>query len=108
MPTTKHKNNPNPIQAQGIIKPPPINEVTILPTTIPKIIPPIPPNWHITNASIKNCLFIFSCVAPNDFLIPISLVRSVTETNIIFINPMAAPNKVINPITVAAMVIKLS
>jgi len=40
-------------------------------------------------------------VAPIAFLIPISLVLSVTETSIIFINPIAAPRRVINPMTVA-------
>ena len=35
---------------------------------------------------------------------PISRVRSVTETSIIFIKPMAAPNSVIIPIIVAPVV----
>ena len=43
-------------------------------------------------------------VAPIAFLVPISLVRSVTLTSIIFINAIAAPNKVIKPISVAALV----
>ena len=37
-------------------------------------------------------------VAPNDLRNPISLVRSVTETNMIFIKLTAAPNKVMIPI----------
>ena len=37
-------------------------------------------------------------VAPNAFLTPISLVRSVTDTSIIFIKAIEAPSSVINPI----------
>ena len=42
-----------------------------------------------------------NAIYPSAFLIPISRVRSVTETSMIFINPTAEPNKIINPKTVA-------
>ena len=42
--------------------------------------------------------------APRAILIPISRVRSVTDTNIMFIRPIAAPKSVMSPITVAQIV----
>ena len=38
--------------------------------------------------SAKNCIIIEEVFAPNDFRIPISLVRSVTDTNIIIMTPI--------------------
>ena len=43
---------------------------------------------HKRTASTMNCIIIEFCVAPNAFLRPISLVLSVTETNMIFITPI--------------------
>ena len=42
----------------------------------------------INRASIRNCIRISFLNAQRAFLMPISLVRSVTETSIIFITPM--------------------
>ena len=55
---------------------------------MPKAIPKIPPMRPIITASIKNCVIMVRYVAPRALRIPISLVRSVTETIIIFIMPM--------------------
>ena len=43
--------------------------------------------------------------APNAFRVPISLVRSFTETSIMFISPTAAPKSVMRPITADTSVI---
>ena len=56
--------------------------------TIPKIIPIIPPIKDKITDSIKNCISIILVVAPTAFLIPISLVLSVTDTSIMFITPI--------------------
>ena len=54
------------------------------PINIPKI-PPVP----VTKmASMRNCFKISDDRAPIAFLIPISLVRSFTETSIIFMTPI--------------------
>ena len=50
--------------------------------------PNTPPDKLSIMLSVKNCIRISLFFAPMDFLIPISLVRSVTDTNIIFIIPM--------------------
>ena len=69
---------------------------------IPNMMPKIPPNWQIRIASKRNCCLITALLAPIALRIPISVVRSVTDTSMIFINPMAAPNRVIMPMMVAA------
>ncbi|MNE36162.1 hypothetical protein D3C80_1299630 [compost metagenome] len=76
-----------------------LNEIR-LPIAIPRKIPNAPPIMQIITASNKNCLRITAGFAPIAFLIPISRVRSVTETNLIFIKPIEAPIKVITPIAI--------
>ena len=61
---------------------------TRLAPPIPKRIPISPPIMVIIADSDKNCIIIDLVFAPNAFRIPISLVRSVTDTSIIFITPM--------------------
>jgi hypothetical protein len=56
-------------------------------TNIPNKIPRHPPVKQTNADSIRNCLNISSRLAPIANLIPISLVLSVTLTNIIFIIP---------------------
>lgn len=48
----------------------------------------IPPVKHKMDDSVKNCTIISFFLAPIAFRIPISRVRSVTETSIIFIIPI--------------------
>lgn len=62
--------------------------LTISATTTPKIIPKTPPNPDKVKASIKNWFRISLDLAPKALRNPISLVLSVTETNIIFITPI--------------------
>ena len=69
-----------------------INVMT-LPKPKPSNIPITPPILHRTTASNKNCSRIFCRFAPNDLRIPIYLVRSVTDTNIMFIIPIPATIK---------------
>ena len=57
-------------------------------TLTPKIIPIIPPVKVRIAASARNCVSIEEVLAPRDFLMPISLVLSVTETVMIFITPI--------------------
>ena len=67
----------------------------------------IPPRKVIRIDSIKNCVIISLLKAPMAFLIPISLVLSVTDTIIIFITPIPPtsseippiiPKKILNPL----------
>ena len=51
-------------------------------------IPSRPPNRLNIILSVKNCIRISLFFAPRDFLIPISRVLSVTDTNMMFIIPM--------------------
>ncbi len=57
----------------------------------------MPPIRQMTDDSNKNCVSIVLRLAPIAFLKPISLVLSLTETNIIFIIP-TAPTKRDNPV----------
>jgi hypothetical protein len=68
---------------KGVIVP-----TSIPPPSTPKIIPNILPRFPSTTASIKNCHKTSIRRAPTAFQIPISRVRSVTETNMIFTIPM--------------------
>ena len=46
------------------------------------------PNKEIIAASARNCSMIDFVFAPSDLRIPISLVRSVTDTSMMFITPI--------------------
>ena len=69
-----------------------VGEPVTFPTTfdspIPVITPIIPPILVSTEASVRNCPRIVFLRAPIAFFNPISLVRSVTETNMIFMTPI--------------------
>ena len=54
----------------------------------PKMMPIMPPNRLSTTASIRNCPCTSPSVAPMAMRMPISRVRSVTETSMIFMMPM--------------------
>ena len=55
---------------------------------VPARIPIPPPMTAIIADSARNCSVMDAVVAPIDFRIPISLVRSVTDTSIIFMTPI--------------------
>ena len=55
---------------------------------MPRTIPIRPPVKDIIADSDKNCVMIEDVLAPNALRIPISLVRSVTDTSIIFMTPI--------------------
>ena len=69
-----------------------VGEPVTFPTTfdspIPVITPIIPPILVSTEASVRNCPRIVFLRAPIAFFRPISLVRYVTETNMIFMTPI--------------------
>ena len=69
----------------------------MVPTTFvatqPMMIPTTPPKELVTAASMTNCCKIVPLSAPSDFLMPISLVRSVTDTSMIFITPTPATKR---------------
>ena len=54
----------------------------------PSTIPMATPTRQSTIASVMNCRRIEPFVAPNAFLVPISLVLSVIDTSIMFITPI--------------------
>ena len=58
----------------------PIMVPTTFVATQPMMIPTAPPKELVTAASMTNCCKIVPLSAPSDFLMPISLVRSVTDT----------------------------
>ena len=74
------------------------------PKLIPKTIPVKAPNCAIMSVSVKNCRVIECLLAPKALRIPISLVRSVTDTNIILSKAIDEPNIVIIPIIKPAAV----
>ena len=65
--------------------------------------PRIPPIKHSITDSNKNCMRIKLFFAPNAFCIPISLVRSFTETNMIFAIPNPPTKMEKPPITQPAI-----
>ena len=71
----------------------------------PSIIPTNPPIELSTIDSDTNCNNISLLLAPRLFLIPISLVLSVTDTSIIFITPIPPTTKEIPAIAAKNMVI---
>lgn len=83
----------------------------------PIIIPITPPQTLITMDSIRNCNRMARFLAPSAFLIPISLVRSLTETSIIFIiqippttSEMAAiaPSAVVRVVLIVLKALRIS
>ena len=55
---------------------------------IPRMMPSTPPTMPMTIDSIMNCMSTFDEVAPSALRMPISRVRSVTETIMMFMMPM--------------------
>ena len=76
--------------------------------------PIIPPIRHKIIDSVKNCIVITLVFAPSDFRIPISRVRSVTETSIMFITPIPptiseiAPTQAINAVRTVIIILTIS
>ncbi len=60
--------------------------------TIPNAIPITPPTELRVTDSIRNCRRISRRLAPNALRKPISLVRSVTDTNMMFMIPIPPTN----------------
>ena len=77
----------------------------VIPRTIPKIRPMNPPIRQILIASTINCTRIEEFLAPRAFLVPISLVLSVTDTSMIFITPIPPTKRAIPAIIEIAVVI---
>ena len=65
---------------------------------MPSPIPMPPPISESTIASIKNWRMMFERFAPIALRIPISRVRSVTETSMMFMMPIPATTKATPPI----------
>ena len=76
------------IDCPEIIVAHPTNAVTVLDTPTPSEIPIAPPSNDSTTASVKNCTLTFDGLAPTAMRIPISLVRSLTDTSIMFMMPI--------------------
>ena len=71
----------------------------------PIMIPMIPPMELVTSASMTNCNMITLFFAPRAFLIPISLVLSVTDTSMMFMTPTPATKREIPAIPPSIMLI---
>ena len=52
-----------------------------------------PPSALVQAASMTNCSMMYRSLAPRDFRMPISRVRSVTETSMMFMMPMPPTTK---------------
>ena len=66
----------------------PTRAVKTLASTTPRIMPMTPPMAEVVPASMINWLRISRPLAPRDLRMPISRVRSVTDTSMMFIMPM--------------------
>lgn len=117
--TPMHKENTNEkIMVPAVIPDDmPATEPNINAPETPIRIPIIPPQTLITIDSIRNCSRIARFLAPNAFLIPISLVLSLTETSIIFIIPIPpttsemaaiAPSAVVNVVLIVLNALRIS
>ena len=60
---------------------------------LPSRIPITPPRELVTAASITNCCIMTLRFAPSALRMPISLVRSVTDTSMMFITPTPATSR---------------
>src|SRR5438876_11455288 len=81
----------------------PIIAVTPFATIIPNITPSTPPTSAMVPDSIRNCSSTSSLRAPIALRIPISRVRSVTETSIIFMMTMPPTTSEIAAMAIMAM-----
>ena len=85
MPTLPETSNPAATAHNLITDGIPMARVTTLAMKIPASTPMAPPIKAIVLDSIKNCSSTSERRAPSALRIPISLVRSVTETSMMFI-----------------------
>lgn len=65
----------------------------------PKAIPTNPPSAQSTTASVRNCKRTSRASAPMARRMPISRVRSVTDTSMMFMIPMPPTKRLIEAIT---------
>src|SRR5437764_12565781 len=91
-PNTKPVRNAHPkASTQGValitVSHPMACDVASPPAT-PRTTPIIPPIAHTTTASVKNCTNTSKLRAPTAIRMPISRVRSVTDTNVMFMTPI--------------------
>ncbi len=70
---------------------------------MPQTTPITPPISQSTMASMMNCVMMLRFLAPTARRIPISRVRSVTETSMMFMMPMPAASKAIELTTTTPM-----
>ena len=94
-----------PTLTDGVI--PAIDPTPRAPRT-PRMIPIIPPSNVMIPASARNCSNTEPVRAPSAFLIPISLVLSVTDTSMIFITPIPPTSREIAATKEIKMVMKPS
>ena len=86
MPTEKLKEMMIGAAVMTVWKRPDLAIARAIPT--PQAMPRRPPMTPMTTDSMRNCIMMFWKVAPSALRMPISRVRSVTETIMIFMIPM--------------------
>ena len=91
------------IAATGAVAEYPRIDAAIAPRIKPTTIPNIPPIKHKSTDSMINCNRMELFLAPNAFHVPISRVRSVTDTSIMFITPIPPTNNEIPAINAIAI-----
>ncbi len=83
------------VAASGVIS------ETVFASPRPAAVPNAPPIAETAAASIRNCVMIVRRFAPSARRIPISRVRSRTETSMMFMIPMPPTRSVISPTPIA-------
>ena len=104
MPTAMQRAMARSIHSQGMMKEACMTAAMMLPMRMPATMPIRPPVWPMITDSIRNCALMRFEAAPRALRVPISRVRSRTDTSMMFIRPTAAPVRVTRPMTMAAIV----
>ena len=86
----------------------PMNAVILFETPTPIEMPIAPPSNDSTTASVKNCVLTFDGLAPTAMRIPISRVRSLTDTSMMFMMPIPPTRSEIDATAPSNMLITLA
>ena len=90
-------------QSQGRTGGTPNRRLSRLPETMPRATPAMPPISESTTASQRNCAMMLRFLAPMARRMPISLVRSVTDTSMMFMMPTPAATSAMEEMTAEPM-----
>src|SRR5437763_1494276 len=103
IPTTEQITSPRMIQSTGMAGGAFMYQASPLPPRMPSTTPMAPPISHSTMASMMNWVMMLRFLAPMARRMPISRVRSVTETSMMFMMPMPAASRAMELTTATPM-----